>query len=157
MWLEWRTSRVGSLKLATKQELCTRNYTRTENAHEVRKKLSFFNMWRLCEPLWSIRLNCRLMAKLEMMHILQAQVCGCISAYPGLPHQKTKRENSDASKSQLNQTNWNRTVLKFGSENQLKVPNDIFQYFLWFSHWSHDLENVTSLRVCLSVRRTRRV
>jgi len=31
------------------------------------------------------------MAKLEMLHIslLQAQVCGCISAHPGLPHQKT--------------------------------------------------------------------
>jgi len=28
----------------------------------------------LCEPLWSIRLNCQLMTKLEMMHILQAQV-----------------------------------------------------------------------------------
>jgi len=27
----------------------------------------------LCEPLWSIRQNCQLMAKLEMMHILQAQ------------------------------------------------------------------------------------
>jgi len=29
----------------------------------------------LCEPLWSIRLNCQLMTKLEMKHILQAQVC----------------------------------------------------------------------------------
>jgi len=40
--------------------------------------------------------------KLEMMHILQAQLCGCISAHPGLSHQKTKRETSDASRSQLN-------------------------------------------------------
>jgi len=32
----------------------------------------------LCELFWSIRLNCQLMTKLEMMHILQAQVCGCI-------------------------------------------------------------------------------
>jgi len=45
------------------------------------------------------------MTKLEMMHILQAQVCGCIRAHPGLPHQKTKRETSDASKSQLNRAN----------------------------------------------------
>jgi len=29
---------------------------------------------RYGEPLWSIRLNCQLMAKLEMMQILQAQV-----------------------------------------------------------------------------------
>jgi len=44
----------------------------------------------LCEPLWSIRLNCQLMTKLETKHILQAQVCDCIST-------KTKRETSDAS------------------------------------------------------------
>jgi len=32
------------------------------------------------------------MAKLEMMHILQAQVCSCISgAQPGLSYQKKKR------------------------------------------------------------------
>jgi len=46
----------------------------------------------LCEPVWSIHLNCQLMTKLKMMHILQAKVFGCISAHPGLPHQKTKRE-----------------------------------------------------------------
>ena len=28
----------------------------------------------LCEPLWSVRLNCQL-TKLELMHILHAQVC----------------------------------------------------------------------------------
>jgi len=49
------------------------------------------------------RLNCQLLMNLEMMHILQAQVYGCISAHPGLPHQKTKQETSYASKSQLNQ------------------------------------------------------
>jgi len=36
-----------------------------------------------------------------MMHVLQAQVCGCSSARPG--YQKTKQETSDTSKSQLNQ------------------------------------------------------
>jgi len=46
----------------------------------------------LCEPLWSNRLNCQLMTMLEMMHILQAQVCGCISAHTRLPHQKIKWE-----------------------------------------------------------------
>jgi len=30
--------------------------------------------------------------KLEMMHILQAQVCGYINVQSGSPHQKTKRE-----------------------------------------------------------------
>jgi len=63
------------------------------------------------------------MTKLEMMHMLQAQVCSYISARPGLLHQKTKRETSDASKSQLNQASSNKTVLKFGSENQLNVRN----------------------------------
>ena len=29
-----------------------------------------------CEPLLSILLNCQLMTKLEMMHTLQARVCG---------------------------------------------------------------------------------
>jgi len=33
----------------------------------------------LCEPLWSIRQDCQLMAKLETQHILQAQMCDCIS------------------------------------------------------------------------------
>ena len=79
-----------------------------------------------------IRLNCQLVTKLEMMYILQAQVWSCISAHPGLPHQKTKRETSDASKSQLNQANWNRTVSKFGS-NQLNGHNDFSILFLWFS------------------------
>jgi len=43
-----------------------------------------------------ILLNCQLVTKLEVMHILQAQVWSCISAHPGLPHQKTKRETNDA-------------------------------------------------------------
>jgi len=80
------------------------------------RKLSFLILWLLhvhflggnrdtdlCEPLRSIRLNSKLMTKLDTMHILQAQVRVCISAHPGLPHQKTKRETSDAAKSQLNQ------------------------------------------------------
>ena len=122
------------------------NYTRLENAHKVRKKASVFyyvnvkcatNWWYrtdtgLCEPLWSIRLNCQLMTKLEMMRILQAHVCGCISAHPGLPDQKTKRETSNASKSQRNQASWNRAVLKFGSENQLHVHNYLSILFLLF-------------------------
>ena len=73
-----------------------------------------------------------LMAKLEMMHILEAHVWSCISAYPGLPHQKTKREASDALKSQLNEASWNRTVLKFGSVNQLNVRNNLSTLFCDF-------------------------
>jgi len=38
------------------------------------------------------------MTKLEMMHILQTQVYGCISAQPWLLHQKTKRKADDISK-----------------------------------------------------------
>ena len=86
----------------------------------------------LCEPLWSICLNCQLLKTLEMMHILQAQVCGCISTHPGLSYQKTERETSDTSKSQLNQASWNRTVLKFGSENKLNVRNYLSIHFLDF-------------------------
>jgi len=36
-------------------------------------------------------------------YISSTQVCGCFSAHPPLPHQKAKRETSDALKSQLNQ------------------------------------------------------
>jgi len=102
----------------------------------------------LCEPLWSIRLFCQLMTKLGMMRILQAQMCGCISAHPGLPHQKPKRETSDASKSQLNQASWNRAVLKFDLENQLTVNP-----FSWFLPWLHDLDKVTPLSSWLGMRR----
>jgi len=66
----------------------------------------------LREPFWSTR--CQLMTNLEMMHILKAQVCGCINSHPGLPHQKMKPETSDGSKSQLNQAGSNRAVFKFG-------------------------------------------
>ena len=68
------------------------NYTRIENAHEVRKKIFVFVMWLLyvqlirgkkdtdlCKPLCSILLKCQLMTKLERKHLLQAQVCDCIS------------------------------------------------------------------------------
>jgi len=107
----------------------------------------------LCEPLRSIRLNCQLKTKLEMMHILQAQVWSCISAHPGLPHQETKREASDASKSQLNQASWKKTVLKFASKNQLNTRNYLSTLFCDFP-CSHDLEKVTSLSVWFGVRRT---
>jgi len=33
----------------------------------------------LCVPLWSIRLNCQLMTKLETKNALQAQVCDGVS------------------------------------------------------------------------------
>jgi len=70
------------------------------------------------------------MSKLQMMHILQAKVCGC--AHPGFPRRKMKREISDASKSQLNQASLNRTVLKFGSENQLNVHTYLSTFFCDF-------------------------
>ena len=126
------------------------------------RKLSFFIMWLLYAQLlggqnryglmWAVIINPPELPKLEMMHILQAQVCGCISAHPGFPHHKTERETSDDSKSQLNQASWNKTVLKFGSENQLNVHNYLSILF-WDFSWSHDLEQVTSLSVWLGVRR----
>jgi len=83
----------------------------------------------LCEPLWSVHLNCHLMRKLGMMYVFQAQVCSCTCLHPWLPHHKTNRETSGASKSQLNQARWNRTVLKIGSENQLNVYNYLSLFF----------------------------
>ena len=56
-----------------------------------------------------IRLNCQLVTKLEMMHLLQAQVWNCISAHPGC-HIKKQNGTNDASKSQLNQATWTKTV-----------------------------------------------
>jgi len=160
MRLGWRTPRDDSL---TTQEFRMRiKYAR---------KFSFFIMWLLAymynywgdrtdkglwEPLWSILLNCQLMTKLEMMHILQAQVCGSISAHPGLPHQKTKLETRDASKSQINQASWNRTILKFVLEDQLNVHIYLWRLFVIFP-WSHDLEQFMLLSVWLSVCRTPRV
>jgi len=47
---------------------------------------------RLCEPLWSIRLNCQLMTKFEMMRILQAQVYDCITAHTKGCHIKKRNE-----------------------------------------------------------------
>jgi len=82
-----------------------------------------------------------------MMHILQAQVYSCITA------KKWKGETSVASKSQINQASWNRTVLKFDSENQLNIYNTVEFFFVIFP-WSHDLEKVTYLSVWLGVRRT---
>jgi len=95
-----------------------------------------------------------------MMHILQAQVCDCINADPGLPYQNMKRETNDASKSQLNQASWNTTVLKFSSENHKNVHDYLSIFLLWFSFdrtiWniSVALKKVMSLSVWLGVRRT---
>ena len=62
-----------------------------ECAYSTQETFRFF-MWLLyvqllgdrtntgfCVPLWSIRLNCQLMTKLETKRILQAQVCDDIS------------------------------------------------------------------------------
>jgi len=58
-------------------------------------------------------MNCQLTTKLEMMHILQAHVCGCISANI----KKMKRETTGAAGKELNKASGNRIGLKFGSEN----------------------------------------
>jgi len=65
------------------------------------RNLSFFIMWLLYVQLlrgqnrygimWALMINppeLPIMTKPEMMHILQTQMCSCISAQPGLPHQK---------------------------------------------------------------------
>jgi len=72
-------------------DCCTYNYWGTEH---IRACVSRYD-----QSAWTAVL----MTKLEMIRILQAQVCGCISAHPGLSDQKRKGETSDASKSQLYQ------------------------------------------------------
>jgi len=88
------------------------------------RKRAFFIVWLFNVQLlggekrygfvWPVMINppqlLIILTILEMMHMLQAQTCGCISAHLVLPHQKTKREPSDAAKNQLNQPIWNRTV-----------------------------------------------
>ena len=60
-------------------------------------------------------------------------------------------------KSQLNQGSWNRTVFKFGSENQLNVHNYLSILFFVIFTWFARLENLTSLSVWSGMRRTPRV
>jgi len=141
MRLGWRTPRVDSLKLAKPHKNWECAWSTQDYFRFLLRGCDMYSCWGnrtntgLCETSWSIRLNCQLITNYEMMHMMQAQVCGCISAHPGLTHQKTKRENSDASKSQLNQASWNRGVLKFGSENKLNVHILLLSFnpFLWFS------------------------
>jgi len=114
-----------------------------------------YNYWTdrtdkgLCEPLWSVRLNCQLMTMLEMIHMLQAQVCCCISAHPRLSHPKTKRETSNVPESQINQASWNRTVLNFWHRKSVtgKHPHLSFYPFFVIFPWSHELEKVKSSSV----------
>jgi len=103
------------------------------------RKLSFFIIWLLymcsywgyrkdaglCEPLWSILLNCQLMMNREMMHILQAQVCGCTAfTYQGCHLNKRNRKLVIHQKvSDIKQVEINRRVMKFGRENQLNAHN----------------------------------
>ena len=132
MQRKWQTPRVDSLKFV--------NFAIIENEHKVRKEIFVFlcgyyicNYWGdrtdtgLCVSLWSIRLNCYLMTKLETKHILQAQACDGIST-----KKRTKRETSDTSLNQQNQARWYRTVLKFDSENQLKI----WTYLQGWCNWT---------------------
>jgi len=78
------------------------------------------------------KLECVLVDADALITSKLAKVCGCIRAQPGLPHQRTRPETSDACRRQLNQASWNGTVLKFRSESQWDVRN-YFSCFLWFS------------------------
>ena len=184
MQLVWRTPSVDTLKLGNYTRIenvhkvrkktsvfyyvavvCTNTGRADKDARAAVKQLRAMetykkqkNRYQLCffrcgQSAWTVNL----MEKLEMMHKIQEQVCGFISAHSAWPHQKTKRETSDASKTQLDQESWNRTVLKFDSENQLNVQNYIFQCFSAFFPWSHGMEKITSLSVWLGVRRTPRI
>jgi len=88
----------------------------------------------LCEPLWSIRLNCQLMTKFEMMHILLAQVYGCISAHTTLWHQETKQE-----------AHGGRNIFQSG-EAQMEIQKGIENFCgLNWQLWRHKHWNITSL------------
>jgi len=162
MRLRWRTPRVDSLTLAK----IHKNWECTSSPQE---NFRFSFMWLLYVQLlrgqdrhwhvWATMINLPelpIKAKLEMMHILQAQVCGCISAYLRLPHQKMKRETSDTSKSQLNQPSckgqfWNL------AQKIMKSSIMIFQSFCYYFPLIARSEKVTSLSVWLGVSRTLRV
>jgi len=97
------------------------NHTRIERAHKVRKKTYvFYYVAVICTTTGGTELtraylsrydqsafNCAKDEARNYVHVLHAQVCCCISAHPGLPYQKKKRETIDASKSQLNLASWN--------------------------------------------------
>jgi len=82
-------------------------------------------------------LKCHAMTKLRMMRIIAriASTGMWLYQHTQVCHiEKTKRERSDASKSQLNEASWNtRTVLKFGSKKHL-MSIIIFQPFFCEFH-----------------------
>jgi len=121
-------------------------YTRIENAHKVRKKTFVFyyvSDWLLHVQLrgkqdrywlvWAIMIDLPELPISEEARNDEHIASTAVLAHPGLPHQETKRETSDALKIQLNQASWNRTVLKFGSENQLDVHNCLWIFFSDFT------------------------
>jgi len=142
--VEWQSSSEG-MRLGWRHPGSTvwnlLHYTKTENAQKARNKRLLFIMWLLHVQLlrgqnrygfvWAVIINppelpfSQLMTKLEMIHILQAQVCGCVSTHPRLlaTSKKTNGKLVTLQKSQLHQARWNRTVLQFGSENQLNLQN----------------------------------
>ena len=84
----------------------------------------------LCEPLWSICLNCQLMLKLEMTQIFQARVCGCINILTHIHGCLIKKRNGKLvvhacikKSAKSSKFKYSRTYLKFGSENQLNAHN----------------------------------
>jgi len=71
------------------------------------------------------------MTNLEMMHILQAQVCGCISAHPRLPHKKKRNRKVVIEMSvKLSKLKWE----SFESWDRKRHPPLSFKPFFYFSH-----------------------
>ena len=135
----------------TTQELKVRiKYTKNFRFRYV-AVMCMYNYWGdrtdlgLYEPLWSICMNCQFMTELEMIHILQALVCGCIRTHPGLPHKKQNGKQVMHQKRQLNQTGWKRTVLNFGSKHQLNVHNylSIIFYFNLIARYGKNYVTIT--------------
>jgi len=79
------------------------------------RKLLYYIMWLVCTTIggqnryglvWAIIINppelpIQWWSSKGCTYCKQTQVCCCIRAHPRVPHQNTKRESSDASKSQL--------------------------------------------------------
>jgi len=117
VWLEWRTRRVDGLKLV--------NYTRIENAHEVRTKIFvFYYVAVICtitkykEPIQSCVSHYDQSAWTASWWRSSKRSTYCKHRCVAVLAQKNEAGNQWCI---IKSACQNRTVLKFHSENQLKV------------------------------------
>jgi len=144
------------------------NYARLQNAHKLRKKTFAYCVTVVCTNIgeqnrngfvWAVMINppevpINWRNSKRCTHCKQR--CAAMLAHTQACH--IKKWNGKlvmhASKSQLNQAGWNRTVSKFASENQINVHNYLSILFCDFPFIARS-GKVTSW-AWLGVRRTPR-